>query len=279
MTAQIIDGRPIGQKIKDEIKAQAAKLSSKPGLAAVLVGDDPASHTYVNSKEKACAYVGFYSEVYRLPKETTEAELLQLVDKLNKDPKINGILVQSPVPSHIDEAKVTLAIDPKKDVDCFHPYNTGLVFNGDFSGFLPCTPAGSLELIKSTGVELKGKKAVVIGRSNITGKPMAMLLLNEHCTVTICHSRTKNLAEEVKQADIVVAAVGKPKMITGDMIKKGAVVIDIGINRVGDKLVGDVDYAAALENAAFITPVPGGVGQLTIPMLLQNTLRAKLLQV
>lgn len=275
MSARIIDGKAVAQKIKDEIKNKVAALPEKPGLAVVIVGDDPASHNYVNNKEKACAYVGFYSEIHRLPKETSEAELIKLIDKLNKSKKIDGFLIQSPLPEHLNEEKMTLLIDPAKDVDCFHPFNTGKVFNGDFTGLMPCTPAGCLQLIKSIGIELKGKKAVVVGRSNIVGKPMAMLLLNEHCTVTICHSRTSNLAAEVSQADIVVAAVGRPKLITGEMIKPGAVVIDVGTNRVNDKWVGDVDFDSVKEKAGFITPVPGGVGPMTIAMLLQNTLLAK----
>ncbi|GBR77649.1 5,10-methylene-tetrahydrofolate cyclohydrolase [Candidatus Termititenax dinenymphae] len=274
MTAQIIDGKKIAQNIREQIKTEVAKMSVKPGLAVVLVGADPASQVYVNSKEKACQEIGFYSEVHRLPETTTEVELLALIDKLNQDPKINGFLVQLPLPEHINEEKVILAVDPAKDVDCFHPVNTGKLFNGIAAGILPCTPAGCIELIKSTGVALSEKDAVVVGRSNIVGKPATMLLLQNNCTVTVCHSRTKDLAAKVRQADIVVAAVGKVGLITGDMIKPGAIVIDVGTNRVNGKLTGDVDFNSAKEIAGFITPVPGGVGPMTIAMLMQNTLNA-----
>ncbi len=274
MTAQIIDGKAIAQKIKDEIAAKVSAMGKKPGLAVVLVGDDPASSVYVNSKEKDCLSVGFHSEVFRLPASTSEEELLELVRKLNKDENIHGFLVQLPLPKHIDEEKITYAIDPKKDVDGFHPYNTGLLLNGFYGGLLPCTPAGCLELIKSTGISLSGKKAVVVGRSNIVGKPMAVLLLKENCTVEICHSRTVDLAAEIKQADIIVAAVGKARLITAEMVKPGAVVIDVGTNRVDGKLVGDVDYEHVKEKASFITPVPGGVGPMTRAFLLKNTLQA-----
>jgi len=274
MSAQIIDGKALAAKIKDEIKEEVSKLDKKPGLAVVLVGEDPASQTYVNSKEKACEYVGFYSEVHRLPADTSEKELLALVQALNKNDKINGILVQLPLPDHMDEKKVTEAIDPQKDVDGFHPYNTGALLNGDYSVFLPCTPAGCLELIKSTGVDLVGKKAVIVGRSNIVGKPVAILLLKEHCTVEICHSRTQNLADEIKSADILIAAVGKAKLVTSEMIKPGAVVIDVGMNRdENNKLCGDVDFESVKEVAGHITPVPGGVGPMTITMLMKNTLK------
>ncbi|GBR73462.1 5,10-methylene-tetrahydrofolate cyclohydrolase [Candidatus Termititenax aidoneus] len=278
MTAQIIDGKKIAQNIREKIKTEVAKLAVKPGLAVILVGADPASQVYVNSKEKACQEIGFYSEVHRLPETTGEAELLALIQKLNVDPKIHGVLVQLPLPQQINEDKIILAVEPAKDVDCFHPVNTGVLFSGMSSVVLPCTPAGCIELIKSTGISLSGKKAVVIGRSNIVGKPAAMLLLQNNCTVTLCHSRTADLAAEVRQADIVVAAVGKPGIITGDMIKPGAVVIDVGTNRVNGKLTGDVDFVSVSAAAGFITPVPGGVGPMTIAMLMQNTLNAYLAQ-
>lgn len=270
----IIDGKALATKIKQDIKTVVAKMKTKPGLAVILVGDDPASHTYVNSKEKACQEIGFYSEVHRLSSETSEEALLALIQKLNTSNHIHGILVQVPLPCQINEEKVTLAIDPKKDVDCFHPYNTGRVVNGDFSGVLPCTPAGCLELIRSTGVELSGKKAVVIGRSNLVGKPAALLMLNENCTVTMCHSRTKNLADEVRQADIIIAATGRAKMITKDMVKPGAIIIDVGTSKIDGKLIGDVDFEAVKDIASYITPVPGGVGPMTIAMLMKNTLTA-----
>ncbi len=244
------------------------------GLAVVIVGDDPASRVYVNSRKKACEEIGIYSEEHALSKETTEEELLALVEKLNKDDNIDGILVQLPVPKHIDEKKIINAIDPKKDVDAFHPVNVGKIMIGDFD-FLPCTPAGVMELIKESGIEVSGKDCVVIGRSNIVGKPQAMLLLHQNGTVTICHSRTQNLKEVVKKADIVVAAVGVPEMVTGDMIKEGAVVIDVGMNRLENKkLVGDVNFEECEKKAAAITPVPGGVGPMTIAMLMKNTVKA-----
>ncbi|GBR76841.1 5,10-methylene-tetrahydrofolate cyclohydrolase [Candidatus Termititenax persephonae] len=243
-----------------------------------MVGTDPASQVYVNAKEKACQEVGFYSEVYRLPETTSAAELLALVARLNLDVRISGILVQLPLPPQIDESKVILAINPAKDVDCFHPLNTGALLAGLSSAILPCTPAGCLELIKSTGGVLAGKKAVVVGRSNIVGKPAALLLLQNNCTVTLCHSRTADLGAEVRQADIVIAAVGQPGLITGEMIKPGAVIIDVGTSRVDGKLTGDVDFASAVSAAGFITPVPGGVGPMTIAMLMQNTLHAYLAQ-
>lgn len=270
----LIDGKALALQIKKNIATAVATMKTKPGLAVILVGDDPASHTYVSSKEKACQEIGFHSEVHRLPAETTEAQLLALIQKLNADSHIHGILVQVPLPCQINEEKVTLAIDPKKDVDCFHPYNTGRILNGDFSGVLPCTPAGCVELIKTTGISLSGKKVVVIGRSNIVGKPAAILMLNENCTVTVCHSRTKDLAAEVKQADIIIAAVGRAKMVTKEMVKPGAIVIDVGTNRLDGKLTGDVDFEAVKDIAGYITPVPGGVGPMTIAILMKNTLTA-----
>ena len=249
-----------------------------PGLAVIIVGDDPASRVYVNNKKKACEQIGVYSEEYALPAQTTEKELLDLIAKLNNDKKINGILVQLPVPKHINEETIINAIDPKKDVDAFHPVNVGKIMVGNFD-FVPCTPAGVMELINESGIDVEGKECVVVGRSNIVGKPQAMLLLHKNATVTICHSRTKNLAEKTRQADILVAAVGIPEFIKGDMIKPGAVVIDVGINRVADKkLVGDVDFEACEKIASAITPVPGGVGPMTIAMLMKNTVKAALIQ-
>lgn len=279
--ATIIDGKAVAAKVKAEVAKEVEILKQNgitPGLAVVIVGDDPASRIYVNNKKKACAEVGIYSEEYALGADTTEEELLQLVQKLNNDPKINGILVQSPVPKHIDEHKIVETISPDKDVDAFHAVNVGKIMIGDFE-FLPCTPAGCIELIKSAGVSIEGKNCVVVGRSNIVGKPMAMLLLHQNGTVTICHSRTKNLADICKNADILVAAVGKAKMITADMIKPGACVIDVGMNRdENSKLCGDVDFEAAKEIAGAITPVPGGVGPMTIAMLMKNTVTAAKLQ-
>ena len=245
-----------------------------PGLAVVIVGNDPASRVYVNSKKKACEELGMYSVEYALDENTTEEELLSLVNDLNHDDKINGILVQLPLPKHLDEKLIINNILPEKDVDAFHPANVGKIMIGDFD-FLPCTPAGVMELIKETGIDIAGKECVVIGRSNIVGKPQAMLMLHKNATVTICHSKTKDLKEVVKRADIVVAAVGIANMVTKDMIKEGAVVIDVGMNRLENgKLCGDVDFDGVSEVASFITPVPGGVGPMTIAMLMQNTLTA-----
>lgn len=273
--AQIIDGKAISAKVKAEVREEADALKAKGipiGLAVVIVGNNPASRVYVNNKKKACAEVGFESFEYALPEETTQEELLALVDKLNNDDKVNGILVQLPLPSQIDEKAVINAIRPEKDVDAFHPVNVGKIMIGDFA-FLPCTPAGVMELIKSTGVDISGRECVVIGRSNIVGKPMAMLLLHKNGTVTICHSKTKNLSEVCRRADILVAAVGRANFVTADMIKEGAVVIDVGMNRLENgKLCGDVNYAECFEKAGYITPVPGGVGPMTIAMLMRNTL-------
>ena len=276
--AKIIDGKAISKQIREEIAAEtlefAAKNGFKPGLAVVIVGEDPASQVYVRNKRKACDEVGFYSESYELPAETTQEELEALVDKLNNDDNIHGILVQLPLPKHLDETRVLLKINPEKDVDAFHPYNVGKIMIGDYS-FLPCTPAGVMALIERSGIDVCGKKCVVIGRSNIVGKPMAMLLLHAHGTVTICHSRTQNLADICKEADILVAAIGKADFVGADMIKEGAVVIDVGMNRKADgKLTGDVNFAEAEPLASYITPVPGGVGPMTITMLMQNTLTA-----
>ena len=276
--AKIIDGKAISKQIREEISAERAEFTAKtgitPGLAVIIVGEDPASQVYVRNKRKACDEVGFYSESYELPAETTQEELEALVDKLNNDDNIHGILVQLPLPKHLDETRVLLRINPEKDVDAFHPYNVGKIMIGDYS-FLPCTPAGVMALIERSGIDVCGKKCVVIGRSNIVGKPMAMLLLHSHGTVTICHSRTQNLAAICKEADILVAAIGKADFVGADMIKEGAVVIDVGMNRKADgKLTGDVNCAEAEPLASYITPVPGGVGPMTITMLMQNTLTA-----
>jgi len=272
--AQVIDGKAIAAKIRGELSARVADLKAKgvvPGLAVVLVGEDPASKVYVSMKEKACSDVGIFSDEYKLTAETSETDLLALIAKLNADRKINGILVQLPLPKHINTEKVLEAISPDKDVDGFHPYNVGRLMVGKPT-FQPCTPYGVMVMMKEIGLDLTGKNVVVVGRSNIVGKPVAMMCLQQHATVTICHSRTKNLADVVRSADVVIAAVGVPEMIKGDWIKEGAVVIDVGVNRVGEKkLVGDVEYAAAFERASAITPVPGGVGPMTITMLLYNT--------
>lgn len=276
-----IDGKAVAEKIKAQVAEEVAALKAQgicPGMAVVLVGDDPASKIYVNNKKKACAQTGIYSEEHVLPAETTQEELLALIAKLNADEKIHGILVQSPLPKHLDEKLVVEHIDPNKDVDAFHAYNVGKIMIGDFA-FLPCTPAGVIELIRSTGVEISGKNCVVVGRSNIVGKPMAMLLLHNNGTVTICHSNTKNLAEICRTADILVAAVGKAKFITADMVKPGAVVIDVGMDRdENGKLCGDVDYDAVEPVASYITPVPGGVGPMTIAMLMKNAVSAAKIQ-
>lgn len=276
--ATIIDGKLVSAQLRQELKEQTsafiAKTGITPGLAVILVGDDPASAVYVRNKHRACEEVGMYSAVHKLPAETSEEELLALIDKLNDDDAIHGILVQLPLPKHISEERVVLAIDPSKDVDAFHPSNVGKIMLGNYR-FLPCTPAGVMALLRHYEIEVEGKHCVVVGRSNIVGKPQALLLLEKNGTVTVCHSRTKNLADITRQADILVAAVGRPRFITADMVKDGAVVIDVGINRLPDgKLCGDVDFAAVEEKAAAITPVPGGVGPMTITMLLQNTLRA-----
>lgn len=275
--AEIIDGKKCAAKVKTEVRAEVESLKAagaNPGLAVVLVGNNPASRVYVSNKEKDCAECGFASYEYALPEETTEAELLELVAQLNEDDKVNGILVQLPLPKQISEQTVLRAISPKKDVDAFHPENVGHIMTGDFS-FLPCTPAGIIELLDDMGIEISGKHCVVIGRSNIVGKPMGMLLLHRSGTVTICHSRTQNLAEITRQADILVAAVGKADFITADMVKEGAVVIDVGMNRNAEgKLVGDVSYDEVAAKASAITPVPGGVGPMTRAILMRNTLTA-----
>lgn len=277
MSAYIIEGKKISDQIRVEMKDEVAALGERgvvPGLAVVLVGDDPASKVYVGSKEKACQQLGIYSEVHRLPGDTSEEALLSLIRKLNEQASINGILVQLPLPKHINEKSVIDAISVDKDVDGFHPESVGNLTIGDDS-LLPCTPAGVIELIKRSGVDISGKHAVVIGRSNIVGKPVAMLLLRENATVTICHSRTANMEQLAKQADILVVAIGKPEAIDSKFVKPGAVVIDVGINRLPDgKLVGDVHYSDCLETAGYITPVPGGVGPMTITMLMKNTITA-----
>lgn len=273
--AKIIDGKQISKEVRAEIAAECASLKERgiiPGLAVVIVGTDPASQVYVRNKKKACEEVGFHSEVYELPEETTEEELLALVERLNGDDSIHGILVQLPLPRHLDDKIIIDHIDPKKDVDAFHPVNVGKIMIGEYD-FLPCTPAGVMVLLEKSGIDVSGKECVVLGRSNIVGKPQAMLLLHANGTVTICHSKTKDLADITRRADILVAAIGKADFITGDMIKEGAVVIDVGMNRRPDgKLTGDVDFASVEPKASYITPVPGGVGPMTITMLLKNTL-------
>ncbi len=278
MSASIIDGKAIAAEVREQVKKEVAAFMAgggpQPGLAVVLSGDDPASQVYVNMKVKACAELGMHSELHHLTPETTQEQLMALVNKLNADPKIHGILVQLPLYKHLDEAPILLGINPEKDVDGFHPINVGRLWT-DQKGLFPCTPVGCVELLRRAKVEMKGAKVVIVGRSNIVGKPMAALLVRESATVEICHSRTKDLAAEIKQADIVIAAVGKPRMITGAMLKPGAVVIDVGVNRLADgKLCGDVDFESAKEVASAITPVPGGVGPMTIAMLMSNTLQA-----
>jgi methylenetetrahydrofolate dehydrogenase (NADP+) / methenyltetrahydrofolate cyclohydrolase len=275
--SRVIDGKAIAEQIRTAIGEETEALRGKgitPGLAVVLVGEDPASRVYVSMKEKACQQVGIFSDEHKLPAETSEEELLVLIAKLNQDPRINGILVQLPLPKHIDSDKILEAISPDKDVDGFHPYNVGRLSVGK-PLFQPCTPYGVMKMLEVEGINLAGKEVVVVGRSNIVGKPVAMMCLQQHATVTICHSRTRDLAAKVGMADVVIAAVGQPEMIRGAWIKEGAVVIDVGVNRVGEKkLVGDVEYAAASERAAAITPVPGGVGPMTITMLLYNTVES-----
>ncbi len=279
--AVIIDGKAVSAKVRGEVAEETARLKEKgivPGLAVIIVGNDPASRVYVNNKKKACAQVGIYSEEFALPEDTTQDELLALVASLNGRSDINGILCQLPLPAHIEDKAVIEAISPLKDVDAFHAANVGHIMIGDYT-FLPCTPAGVMELLHAAGVSVAGKSCVVVGRSNIVGKPMAMLLLHENGTVTICHSRTENLKEVCARADILVAAVGRAKFITADMVKPGAAVIDVGMNRdENGKLCGDVDFDEVSKVAGYITPVPGGVGPMTISMLLKNTVRAAELQ-
>ena len=280
--AEIIDGKLVSQKtrekIKDEVKAFSEKFGYAPGLAVILVGNNPASAVYVRNKHKACLDIGITSYQIEMPEDTSEEELLKKIDELNTDDAVNGILVQLPLPKHISEEKVINRISPKKDVDAFHPENVGRIMIGNYT-FLPCTPAGIIELLNYYNVDIAGKNCVVIGRSNIVGKPMALLLLEKHGTVTICHSRTKNLAEITKNADILVVAIGRPEFLTADMVKPGAVVVDVGINRLDSgKLVGDVKFDEVEPLASMITPVPGGVGPMTITMLLKNTVTAARMQ-
>lgn len=275
--AKILSGKTVSARVKEELKKEVEILKEQgkqTGLAVVLVGEDPASQVYVRNKEKACAEVGIYSEMHKLPKETTEEELMALVNQLNNDEKIDGILVQLPLPKHLDDKVIINNIKPEKDVDAFHPSNVGKIMIGDYE-FLPCTPAGIMELIHESGVEVEGKVCVVVGRSNIVGKPMSMLLLHENGTVTTCHSRTKDLPEITRRADILVAAIGSAKFITSDMVKPGSVIIDVGMNRdENNKLCGDVDFDSVEPIAGAITPVPGGVGPMTIAMLMRNTVTA-----
>ena len=274
--AKILDGKVMSEALRGKISERVCRLKEKgitPGLAVILAGEDPASQIYVRNKGKACQEVGMRSDTVKLPADVSQAELETEIERLNNDPGIHGILVQLPLPKHLDEAAVLSRILPEKDVDGFHLLNAGRLMTGE-AGVIPCTPRGALYMIRQTGLDLNGMEAVVIGRSNIVGKPMAALLLRENCTVTICHSRTRNLKEHTRRADILVAAVGRAGFITGDMIKPGAVVIDVGINRVDGKVRGDVDFESASDVAGWITPVPGGVGKMTITMLLQNTLEA-----
>ena len=275
--AKIIDGKVISAAVKEEVAKEVAELKTQgivPGLAVIIVGDDPASRVYVNNKKKACEQLGMLSREYTMPAETTEDELLSLIKELNADPEINGILCQLPLPSHLNEELVINTIIPEKDVDAFHPHNVGKIMIGNYD-FLPCTPAGIMEMLKYENIDISGKECVVIGRSNIVGKPMSMLLLHKNGTVTVCHSRTKNLKEVCLRADILVAAVGRANFVTADMVKEGAVVIDVGINRLENgKLCGDVNFAEVEPKASYITPVPGGVGPMTIATLMKNTLTA-----
>lgn len=274
MSAQIISGKELSQEIREQLKERVKKIKAEkgitPGLAVILVGEDPASSIYVNNKEKACCEVGMYSEVLRLPEETTESELLALIDQYSANESIHGLLVQLPLPAHINEEEVLKRIPPEKDVDGFHVVNAGSLFTG-LPGLVACTPKGIIKLIKKACPDISGKSAVVIGRSNIVGKPVSILLLNENATVTICHSRTKDLPGVCRNADILVAAIGRPEFVTADFIKPGAIVIDVGTSRVDGKLKGDVKFDEAAEIAGYITPVPGGVGPMTITMLLENT--------
>ncbi len=287
MAARIIDGKQVAKEMREELKVKVAALKEKgivPGLAVILVGEDPASKSYVSAKEKACAEIGVYSDDNRLPADVSQEELMAVVNEKNNDPRINGILVQLPLPKHLNESEVLLAIDPAKDVDGFHPMNVGKMVVGE-KAFLPCTPHGVVQLLARSGVEIEGSHVVVVGRSNIVGKPVANMLLqkkeNANATVTLCHTRTKDMAHFTKQADIIIAAAGRPNTVTADMVKDGVVVIDVGVNRVEDatkkrgyRLVGDVDFDAVKEKASLITPVPGGVGPMTITMLLFNTVES-----
>ena len=274
MAAIVMDGKALAAKVKERVRRQVEQLDIKPGLAVVLVGDDPASRVYVNGKKKDCGECGIYSEEYALPGETTQKELLELVAALNDREDIDGILVQLPLPSHLNEKEVLLAVRPDKDVDCFHPFNVGELMIGE-KGFYPCTPASVMRLLAEYGVELSGKSCVIVGRSNIVGKPLAMLMLRENATVTICHTKTEYLKKECSRADILISAAGQAGLITGDMVKEGAVVVDVAVNRRADgTLCGDVVFEEAAGRASYITPVPGGVGPLTRAMLMKNTLYA-----
>ena len=275
--AKIINGKELSNTIKQQIAEETKKLTvnlNKPVLAVVLVGNNAASKVYVNNKKKACEQIGFESREYTLPESTTELELVTLIDKLNSDCSVNGILVQLPLPEHLNEKSIIEKISPLKDVDAFHEINVGKIMTGNYR-FLPCTPAGIIELLKSENIEISGRHCVIVGRSNIVGKPLAMLLLHNDATVTICHSKTQNLKDICKSADILIAAVGRPKFITKDMVKENAIIIDVGINKDADgKLCGDVDFENVFDTASYITPVPGGVGPMTIAMLMKNTLTA-----
>lgn len=276
MAAQLLDGKTMSNELREKLALRVENLKVRgvtPGLAVILVGEDPASQIYVKNKGLGCAQVGMHSVTIRLPETTTQQELETQIDQLNGDASIHGILVQLPLPAGLDEAAALARIAPEKDVDGFHVVNAGKLFTGQ-KGVVACTPKGAMEMIRRTGIDLSGKEAVVVGRSNIVGKPMAMLLLQQNATVTMCHSRTQHLAEHTRRADVLVAAVGKPRFITADMVKPGAIVIDVGINRVDGKVVGDVDFDAVKEVASWITPVPGGVGRMTITMLLENTIEA-----
>lgn len=274
MSAVRMDGKALAAKVKEEVRCQVEQLDRKPGLAVILVGDNPASRVYVNGKKKDCGECGIYSEEYALPEETTQAELLELIDTLNGREDVDGILVQLPLPKHLNEKEVLLAIRPDKDVDCFHPFNVGQLMIGE-KGFQPCTPAGVMRMLEEYGVDPAGKHCVIVGRSNIVGKPQAMLMVRKNATVTICHTKTRDLKAECLRADILVAAAGRVGLITGDMVKEGAVVVDVAMNRNEQgKLCGDVVYDQAADKASYITPVPGGVGPMTRAMLMENTLFA-----
>ena len=276
MAAKRLDGKLMAEEVENGLVARVEALGKKgviPGLLVILVGEDPASQTYVGNKEKGCARLNMYSQTLRMPADTTQEDLEEIICKANDDPKIHGILVQLPLPKHLDGERALELIVPEKDVDGFHDVNAGRLMKG-LDGVVACTPKGAMYMLKSAGLPIAGKEAVVVGRSNIVGKPMAMLLLQENATVTLCHSRTADLAEHTRRADILVAAIGKPRFITADMVKEGAVVIDVGINRVDGKLCGDVDFEPVSEKASYITPVPGGVGKMTIAMLMENTVAA-----
>lgn len=278
MTAQLLNGKQLAADIRNRLKEKIAGFPAAPGLAVILVGNDPASEIYIRAKQKACAEIGIRAEAFHLPENTSQAELTGLINRLNSTPEINGILVQLPLPRHLNEKEILLAVAPEKDVDGFHPYNAGSIIQKRAGAFVPCTPKGILRLLDTTGKDLNGLNAVIVGRSQIVGMPAAHLLLNRNCTVTITHSHTQNLQKICQTADILIAALGKPEFITGEYIKPGAIVIDVGINRTENGLKGDVNFAEAAEIASYITPVPGGVGPMTIAMLLENTCEAFLKQ-